>query len=192
MQVSDPTFIEQLKAGSEEAYSVLIDQFKNQVLNTCYRFVQHADDAEELAQDVFVEVYRSIDRFRAESQLSTWIYRIAVNKSLDHVRKMKRKKRFAIVKRLFVEDEPAWEPSSDMPAPDEEIEQNERRRILQKAVNELPESQRIAMTLSQYQGLSHKEVAVTMGTTVSAVESLLHRGKQNLRKKLENVYKDRF
>jgi RNA polymerase sigma-70 factor (ECF subfamily) len=192
MLTSDPTFIDQLKNGDDDAFRILIDEYKNHVLNTCYRFVQHADDAEEVARDVFVEVFRSIDHFRADSQLSTWIYRIAVNKSLDHIRKTKRKKRFAIVKRLFSDDETAWEPSSNEPAPDEEMEQNERRRILQNAVNELPESQQIAMTLSQYQGLSHKEVAETMGTTVSAVESLLHRGKKNLHKKLESYYKNRL
>lgn len=181
--------VNQLKANSEDAFKLLVETYKEKVLNTCYHFLHNELDAEDLAQEVFIEVFRSIGHFRQDAELSTWIYRIAVNKSLDFVRKKKRKKRFAYVMSLAgfgdVEKElPLPAPSN----PQADLEQKERIEILNQAIDSLPENQKVAITLSKYEGFSNKEIAEIMNTSVSAVESLIHRAKNNLHKKLYNFY----
>lgn len=181
--------IQKLKSGDETAFKECVESHKDRVLNTCYRFVQNQDDAADLAQEVFIEVYRSIGHFREDAELSTWIYRIAVNKSQDFIRKQKRKKRFAFVLSLagFGDEEKEVQlPASSNPHSD--LEQKERIKILNQAIDSLPENQKVAITLSKYESFSNKEIADIMDTSVSAVESLVHRAKNNLHKKLYNYY----
>ena len=182
-------FIKKLKSGDETAFRECVESHKDKVLNTCYRFVQNRDDAEDLAQEVFIEVYRSISHFREDAELSTWIYRIAVNKSLDFVRKKKRKKRIAYVLSYFGSADEEKDLQLSAPTnPQSDLEQKERIQILNKAIDSLPENQKVAITLSKYEGFSNKEIAEIMETSVSAVESLIHRAKNNLHKKLHQFY----
>jgi RNA polymerase sigma factor, sigma-70 family len=188
--MNDQEIIGRLQAGNEEAYKEIVEKYQRYVLNTCYRFVNSEETAEDLTQEVFIQIFFSIREFRGESKLSTWIYRIAVTKSLDHIKKSRRKKRFAVLKRLFGEDEMEEQiPSSDDANPEKEFDDKERLKILNVALDSLPENQRIAFTLSKYDELSYKEIADILGTTISAVESLIHRAKNNLQKKLYNYYK---
>lgn len=189
--MGDAELIDKLIAGDNEAFDTLLATYQDKVVNTCYRFVHHASDAEDVAQDVFIEVIQSIGRFRGDAKLSTWLYRVAVTKSLDFMRKKSRKKRLGHLKQMlgFPEEEgtPAFEPE-DRSEPAQTLEQQERVALLAQAVAALPESQRIAITLNQYEGLSYTEVAEIMKNTVSAVESLLFRAKKNLRKRLRCYY----
>ena len=175
----------------EDDFSTIVAEHQDMVLNTCYRFVLNREDAEDIAQEVFLEAYRSLDSFRQESKLSTWLYRIAVTKSLDHLRKKKRKKRFSSLKRVMGFNDPAEElalPSS-IETPAEVLSGSERTEILQSALDSLPDNQKTAFLLSKYDGYSNQEIADVMQTTVSAVESLVHRAKKNLQKKLEKHYR---
>ena len=178
-----------LKSGEPEAFNSLVEEFQDKVINTCYGFLHNKEDAEDTAQEVFIEVYRSINRFKEESRLSTWIYRIAVSKSLDALKKKNRKKRFARIRGLFSNESPGEEvfESSDL-NPEDRLEFNERSKILKQALDSLAENQRIAITLFQYEGYSYIDIAEIMGTTLSAVESLIHRAKKNLQKKLTHYY----
>src|SRR5210317_2479206 len=97
MKKDEHILVSDLKDGEEEAFRYLVDQYQDKVYNTCISFVKNPDDADDLTQEVFLEVYNSIHKFRLESKLSTWIYRISVNKSLEYLRKMKRKKRFGFL-----------------------------------------------------------------------------------------------
>ena len=177
-------------ASKEESFRSLVAEHQEMVINTCYRFVFNREDAEDLAQDVFIEVYRSLEQFREEARLSTWIYRIAVTKSLDHLRRLKRKKRFSSLKRVIgIED-----PSSDIPDPFSEnpaaaFAETEDARVLQEALGTLPDSQKTAFLLSKQEGFSNQEIADILKTSVSAVESLVHRAKRNLHDKLYGYYK---
>ena len=176
--------------SKEEQFRKLVGEYQEMVINTCYRFVFNHEDAEDLAQEVFVEVYRSLEQFRAESKLSTWIYRIAVTKSLDHLRRMKRIKRFGSLKRIIGINDPASEiASTPGDTPPETLEENERARILQSALNALPDNQRAAFLLSKQDGYSNQEIADLLKTSVSAVESLVHRAKKNLHDRLYAYYK---
>ncbi|MEJ2744422.1 MAG: RNA polymerase sigma factor [bacterium] len=177
-----------LSKGSPGAFRRLVELHQERVVNTCYRFVFVREDAEDIAQEVFLEVHRSISGFRGESKLSTWIYRIAVAKSLDFIRRRNRKKRFAFMRALMGADRIERLPAPPSSIPDVEIERRERYRILQEALNALPENQRTAITLSKYHDFSGKEIAEVMGTTLPAVDGLIHRAKAKLRKRLCRYY----
>jgi len=182
-----------LKLGNAQAFEYLVDNHQARVFNACLGVLHNAEDAEDVAQEVFVEVYRSIHGFKEESKLSTWIYRIAMTKSLDLLRGRKRKKRFAFVKSLFGEDSntPRFDPP-DFFHPGVQLENKEMSRYLMKAISALPENQKVAFTLHKIEGLSYLEISEIMNTTVSSVESLLFRAKQNLKNLLEDYYKSNF
>jgi RNA polymerase sigma-70 factor (ECF subfamily) len=183
------TLIEQLKQGDEAAFRAIVDTWQNMVFNTAIGIVQNAEDAEDITQEVFVQVYQSVATFKGDSKFSTWLYRIAVTKSLDHERRKKRKKRFAFVKSLFGEDSAIEVNPPDFNHPGIVLDKKEDASLLFQTIKELPENQRIAFTLHKVEGLSYQEVSEVMKTTVSSVESLMHRAKNNLRKKLETHYK---
>ena len=176
--------IDDLRKGSKEAFQELVEQYKDKVVRTCYSFINNLDDAEDVAQEVFIEIYKSILKFRNESDINTWIYRISVNKSLDFVRKRKRKKRIANLRELFTIK------NKYQANPHQKLEENEHKEILYDQIHLLAENQKIALILSQYDRLSNKKIAEVLGTSESAVESLLHRARTNLRKNLEKYFEN--
>lgn len=177
--------IQGLKNGEEPAFKYLVHTYQDRVYNTAMGILQNAEDAEDVAQEVFIKVFRSIHNFKGDSKLSTWIYRIATTGALDVLRSRKSKKRFGIIQRLFGEsNEPEFE-LPDFNHPGVSLDRKENAAKLFKAISELPENQRIAFTLHKLEDLSYQEVSEVMNTSVPAVESLMHRAKQNLRKILE-------
>ena len=180
--------VEQLKKGNEAAFKHIVDTWKDMVYNTSLGILQNAADAEDVAQEVFVRVFESINQFKGDSKFSTWLYRIAVTKSLDHIRRKKRKKRFAFLQSIFGENEEEVLHKPDFHHPGIRLENKEKAAILFAAINKLPDNQKAAFTLHKLEGLSYQEVAEIMETTISSIESLIHRAKGNLKKMLTNYY----
>lgn len=183
--------IELLRQGDDRAFKTIVDKWEDMVYNTTLSIVQNELDAEDLTQDVFVQVYQSIESFKGESKFSTWLYRIAITKSLDFLRKKKRKKRFAFIESLFGENNEEQNHPIDFIHPGIKLEQKESGIAVFKAINKLPNNQKVAFVLQKLEGLSLQEISVIMNSSISSVESLLHRAKQNLRKELESIYKNR-
>lgn len=184
-------FIQALQKGSQQAFYELIEQFQQQVLNTCLGFAPRMQDAEDLTQEVFLEVFRSVENFRGESKLSTWLYRIAVRKCLEHIRHHNRQKRWASAKGLLGLDAPeAQAMASSFDHPGVELENQERSKIIFSKMEELPENQHTAFVLHKIEGMSHHEISEVMKVSVSSVESLIFRAKQNLQKKLKSYYQE--
>lgn len=183
--VHEDILVQELKKGKETAFKSIVDNYQNMVYNTCLSIVKNEEDAEDLAQEVFVQVYQSIQSFKGESKLSTWIYRIATTKSLDHERKKKRKKRFGFVKSIFGDENEVVINPPDFHHPGVALDQKENAAKLFRAIDKLPENQKIAFILNKTEGLSYQEVSEVMNVSVSSIESLLHRAKNNLRKILE-------
>jgi RNA polymerase sigma-70 factor (ECF subfamily) len=175
--------------ADRRAFAVLVATHQDRVRSTCYRFVSNREDADDLAQEVFVQVYESLHHFREEAELSTWIYRIAVNKSLDFLRRQKRKKRIAWLVSFGNEEggDGVFLPSDN--DPHRELEEKELNAILDAALAKLHENQRAVIILSKLEGFPMKEIATIMDLSVSSVESLLHRAKENLRKELARYFK---
>lgn len=171
-----------LRERDEHAFRELVSRYQDRVFNTALGLLQHQVDAEDIAQEVFIQVYRSIDGFKEQSRLSTWIYRITVTKSLDHLRSKKRKKRFGIMGSLFgAGNEPLHEPA-DFNHPGVRTENREDAAFLFRMIDRIPESQKTVFILNKVEELSYREIAEIVGTTEKAVDALLQRAKQNLRK----------
>ena len=150
--------------------------------------VQDHGLAEDIAQEVFVTVFRSVLSFNEHSSISTWIYRITVNKCLDHLRAKTRQKRSGFLSMLFNKDE---QPLHDQPVfdhPGIQLERKENARYLFEAIETLPDNQKTVFILAHIEELPQKDIADIMNMSVKAVESLLQRAKANRRKKLAAVY----
>jgi RNA polymerase sigma-70 factor (ECF subfamily) len=155
-------------------------------------FVPNKEDAEDIAQDVFVEIFNSIEKFKGDSKLSTWIYRITTNKCLEFIRKRNTKKRFAFLQSITGNEMPLNKSNyfTEINHPGIILENKEKSEVLFKAINKLPESQRVMFTLSKVDGLSYKEIADITGNSLSSVESILFRSKKNLQSILKNYYEN--
>ena len=182
--------IQRLQQGDDAAFKEIVTAWQDMVYNTALGIVQQAEDAEDIAQEVFTQVYQSIGSFKGESKLSTWLYRITISKSMDHLRRAKRKKRFAFVRSLFGHEQEADIHPPDFNHPGVLLDNKENASVLFRAIRRLPDSQRVAFTLHKLEGLSHQEISSAMNTTISSVESLLHRAKTNLRRELERYYRE--
>lgn len=191
--MDDRDLIQRLTAHDETAFKEIVEKYQSLVINACFHILQKKMDAEDIAQEVFIEVFESIHQFRHESKLSTWLYRISINKSLNHLRKHKWKILVKSIDGFFEGDQKnvalEIEDQSANDSPDN-IEYKERNRVLQSAINSLPKNQQIAFTLSKFDELPYQEISAIMNLSLSSVESLIHRAKLNLQKKLINYYKN--
>jgi RNA polymerase sigma-70 factor (ECF subfamily) len=176
-------------SSRENNFRQLFNTHHQKVFNIALNMIHNIEDAEEVTIEVFIKVYHSLDSFQGQSEVSTWIYRIAVNKSLDFLKAMKRKKRFAFFTQLFHPEtgEPLPE-LSHFDHPGVLMENKERSQILFSAIDKLPETQKTAFVLAKIEGFPQKEVAQMMNLSGKAVESLVQRAKENLRRLLENFY----
>jgi RNA polymerase sigma factor (sigma-70 family) len=166
----------------EEVY----DANKNRVYNLALQYVQNTEDAEDITQEVFVTIHQSFHTFKQESSISTWIYRIAINKSLDFIKTKNRKKRFGLIRSFFNKDND--QISYDFPHfnhPGVQLEDKEALHILFKHINELPENQKTALILHKIEQKTQVEVAEIMNLSAKAVESLIQRAKANLSQKIK-------
>jgi len=178
--------------SSNASFNDIVNSNKSRVFNTAISFLQNREDAEDITQDVFIEVYHSLEKFKQQSSISTWIYRITVNKSLDFLRKKNRRKEYGFIRNLFYKE--SGEINLDkghFDHPGVLLEKKENARILFAAIELLSENQKTAFILFHVEELSQKEIAEVMGTSPKAVESLIQRAKATLREKLENLYKNR-
>lgn len=177
---------------SNISFREIVDTHKVRVFNTAISFLQNREDAEDLAQEVFIEVYHSLEKFKGESSISTWIYRITVNKSLDFLRKKNRKKRFGFMTSLFNKETGEINvDASHFDHPGILLEKKENARMLFEAIEQLSENQKTAFILFHIEELSQKEIGEVMSLSSKAVESLIQRAKAALRLKLEDIYKKR-
>lgn len=189
LQADEAELIDRLRKGDESAFRQVVESRKDLVYNTVLGLLQHPEDAEDVAQDVFIKMYESIHQFKGESAFSTWLYRIAVTKALEWIRSRKRKKRFAFITGLLGDNNELRHDPPDFHHPGVQLDNKERASRLFKSIAKLPDNQRVAFTLHKVEGIPYQEIAAIMELSVSAIESLIHRAKNNLRKDLEDYYK---
>ena len=181
--MDDKEFLADLKAQKHDAYAKLLEEYQIMIFNTCLSFIPNAQDAEDVSQEVFIEVYNSISKFKQNSKLSTWMYRIAVNKSLEFIRKRNAKKRFGFMQSIMGSSIPLDKTSyfTEFDHPGVQLERKEQQQTLFRAIDQLPEAQKVVFTLHKIDGLSYKEVSEITDKSLSSVESLLFRAKKNLK-----------
>jgi RNA polymerase sigma-70 factor (ECF subfamily) len=178
--------IEQIKQRDENACRRFIDLHKDMVFRICLGFFNNKEDAEELTQDVFIEAISNIHAFKKEAKIQTWLYRIAINRSLNFKRKQKQ---FSFMERLGLSSSVEKEMEKHNPSASEEGEETkkiteENNSILYCCIDSLKEEQRIAFTLNKMDGFSYAEVADIMKISLSKTETLIYRAKQKLQEKL--------
>ncbi len=189
--MEEKELILRLKKNDEIAFGILVDLFSKKVYNTCVGMLQNMEDAQDITQEIFITIHLNINEFKEESSLSTWIYRISVNKCLEFIRKKNRKKRSGIFRSIYSSDgEKAIENHSDFMHPGIQLENKERSIILFRSIALLPEQQQTAYVLHKLEQVSYNEIADVMQVSLSAVESLLFRAKQNLKKHLATYYEE--
>lgn len=188
--MKEQEFINNLKKGKQNAFSQLLEDYQQKVFHTCLSFVPNKEDAEDIAQDVFLEVYKSIQSYKGNAKLSTWIYRITTNKCLEFIRKKKSKKRFAFMQSILGNEIPFDKTSyfTEFNHPGVLLENKEKSVIIFKAINTLPESQKVIFTLAKIDCKTYQEIVEITGKSLSSVESIMFRAKKSLQKKLQDFY----
>ena len=175
--MNEKELIARLQARDEAAFEELIRQYEKKVYSLCARMCGNAEDAEEAAQDAFLALWRGIDRFRQESSLSTWIYRLASNACIDL---MRRKKKGA--GSVSLDDEELFVDAVDLaPQPHEEAERRETQRLLQEGLLSLPAEYRSILLLREIEGLSYSEISAALDLELGTVKSRISRGRTLLR-----------
>lgn len=175
--------IKSIANGDRKAFQQLYQLYAKKVYNTALSYAQDEQDAEEITQDVFSKIFRSAGKFKGDSALSSWIYRITINTSLNLIKK---RKRFSF---LTFGDQQVEE--TDFEHPGILLENKEAAKTLFKVIDGLPDNQKTAFILSFVEELPRQEVADIMGVSLKAIESLLQRAKKNLRTKLAKLYPNR-
>ena len=187
--MTDPELIEGILRRDRSAFQYLVTKYQKQVIKTAYYFTGNMEDAEDLSQEIFLDVIRSMNSFKRSSSLATWIYRITVNKSLNMTRKTQRQGIMVRIESLF-----RHSPGNDIRHETEpsamttDFDQKEKRELLHAAIRRLPENQRIAFVLHKFDDQSYKQTADIMNIGLPAVESLIHRAKLNLQKHLKHQF----
>ncbi len=188
--MQEKKLIKNLRDRDEKAFKFIVDKYKNFIFNISISIIQNTEEADDLTQEVFIQIYKSINKFKEKSRLSTWIYRITLSKCYEHIRFKKRKKRFSKIINLFREDG----SSIDIPVfnhPGIILEKKEEGKMLFEAINSLSEEQKSAYILKNIQGLSYKKISRVMKKSTSSIESLIFRAKKNLKKYLEKKLNDK-
>jgi RNA polymerase sigma-70 factor, ECF subfamily len=187
--MTESELIIKILQGDKDKFRSLVEKYQLMVFRTCMGFLHDKDDADDLTQDIFIQAYQALENFKGDSGFSTWIYRIAVNASLNKVRRNSRNMVLSTLDSMFAsgKEKEFTLPVYDNENPESILIKHEHEKWVQEALDGLPENQRTAIVLSKYDDLSQREIAEIMKTTEGAVEALIQRAKANLRLKLSSL-----
>ncbi len=183
----DRDIVRRVRQGEREAFSILVEKYKKPILNLIYRYTGQREQAEDLAQEVFLRAFRGLDGFRGNSRFFTWLYRIAVNLSLRH---RERGSKFFFSSLDQKREDMGETLRDEAPEPQDYLEQDELRRVVKEAVSSLPDDQRQVVILYRYENMKYDQIAEVLDISLSAVKSRLHRARRSLKKALEPYVKN--
>ncbi|MDQ2832795.1 MAG: RNA polymerase sigma factor [Acidobacteriota bacterium] len=185
--MDDAAIMVELRAGNMAGFDYLLQKYRKPIINFMYRMVHNQAVAEELAQEVFLRVYRSRETYRAEARFSTWLYRIATNLGVNHARDTRHERTASTVYLDEPDSETGTAPDVADGTPDAEAKllKQERLNAIRQHVLALPERQRMAVLMHKYEGMDYKQIGDVLKLSESATKSLLFRAYQTLREKLK-------
>jgi len=183
----DAALMLRVKQGDWTAFTELVDKYKQPVLNLAFRMLRDATEAEDLAQVVFIQVYKSAHRYEVASKFSTWMFTIARNLCLNEIRRRTRHPTDSLEGQQAEEEGQPGRQFEDVRtcSPPENVLHGELEQKVEQALAELPENQRTAVVLCRGEELSYEDIAKVLGCSVSATKSLIHRGRETLKRKLK-------
>ncbi|HTW45908.1 MAG TPA: sigma-70 family RNA polymerase sigma factor [Acidobacteriaceae bacterium] len=186
--MTDAEIMLRVRDGDDAGFDLLIEKYRKPIINFMYRMVHNQAVAEELAQEVFLRVYRSRQTYRAEAKFTTWLYRIATNLGVNHARDTKHERAAQNV--YLDQPDPETGTTPDVADETESVEESllkdERMRAIRQHVMALPERQRVAVLMHKYQGLDYRQIGEVLKLSESATKSLLFRAYQTLRERLKD------
>lgn len=190
-QDPDADLMFRVKQGDAAAFEALVDKYKQPVINLLYRTLRDATEAEDLAQAVFVQVYKSADRYRVEAKFSTWLFTIARNLCLNEIRRRSRHPAESLDAVVEDQDSGIERQVEDrrIVSPPDQLLRDELTSKVEQALAELPENQRTAILLFKEKDKSYEEIAQILNCSLSATKSLIHRGRETLKQKLKPYLK---
>jgi RNA polymerase sigma-70 factor (ECF subfamily) len=185
---SDAAIMLRVAAGDESGFNYLVEKHYRAMIHFLFRMVRNQAVAEELAQEVFLRVYRSRESYRAEAKFTTWLYRIATNLAVNHARDTKHERAASTIYLDSTDEETGTTPdvADDEPNVEQNLLRDERMAAIKKHVMALPERQRMAVLMHKYQGMDYKQIGDVLKLSESATKSLLFRAYQTLRDKLKD------
>ncbi len=191
MSIRETLLVRRLRSRDEDAFKELLRLYQNRIYNLVYRFVGNAHEAEEVAQEVFVTVFKSIDTFRGDAQLSTWLYRVAVNHAKNRIKYLSRRA-YNTTSELDAKSEAKFTPDmrdrAHAERPDYHFEGAQVDRLVQEAIAGLDDDQREIIVLRDVEGLSYEEIASICNLTEGTVKSRLHRARMALKERLSRRF----
>jgi RNA polymerase sigma-70 factor (ECF subfamily) len=183
----DAALMLRVRQGDAAAFTLLVDKYKQPVINLAYRTLRDQTEAEDLAQNVFLQVYKSADRYKATAKFTTWLFTITRNLCLNEIRRRTRHPAESL--------DQTWNESEDQPmhqvedkaaaSPPEQLLQGELEEKIMEAISSLPENQRTALLLCRQEDLSYDDMAEILDCSLSATKSLIHRARETLKSKLK-------
>ena len=179
---TDAELIKAAAGKDKDAFRILMQKYQGRIYRVAYRYTGDSEAAKELTQDIFFKVYRAAPSYSPDARFFTWLYRIAANHCINYVRKRSRDPLH--MKDRYGDGATSAESAGNQ---QDELESRERASRVRAALDRLPERQKAALVLLRFEGLSYREIAGVLGCSVPAVESLVHRGMQALKKKLSRV-----
>ncbi len=184
---SDAAIMLRVAAGDESGFNFLVEKYHRAMIHFLFRMVRNQAVAEELAQEVFLRVYRSRESYRAEAKFTTWLYRIATNLAVNHARDTRHERSAQTIYLDAPDEETGTTPdvADDDPGAEQRLLRDERMAAIRKHVMALPERQRMAVLMHKYQGMDYKQIGDVLKLSESATKSLLFRAYQTLRDKLK-------
>ena len=187
--MNDKQLIDQILKDNNLAFRSLIEKYKKLVYNTAYRLVGNHPDAEDIFQDVFLEVYKSCNFVRNEEDLTMWLYKIAYNKSISFLRKKNPAKAENQPENELPQNTQMQKKYTEYNTPDKKLEQKEAVSQLYKFIDQLPKNQKQVLLMHKFEGFSQKEICDQLNLSPTSVESLMYRAKKNLKQKLTDYLK---
>jgi len=187
---SDVSLMLEFQKGDISSFEKLLQKHKESIVNIIYQFIGERDEAEDLAVEVFLRVYRAAKKYEAKAKFTTWLYKITTNLCLNEIRKKAKLQTISLSKTISAgeekEEELIEKIADAAPSPQQILEKKERNALIRKAIDSLPAKQRMATILQIYEGLSYKEISRILGCSVKSVERRLYWARTNLKERLSS------
>ena len=188
--VHDQELILRLQRGDEWAFQLMVRRFRTKIFSIAFGITLDTEESQDIMQEVFLQVYRTIGNFRGDASLATWLHRITVNRSLNWKRRWARRFKWLHVSTDSTDGQPAVEPESDLPSPEIRVANAQTRRQIDNALKMLPDQARTVFVLREIEGLSYEEIAEAIGIKLGTVRSRLFHARKRLKEILQPLMEE--